>query len=226
MGFGDFIQALVSFFIPQQPQPDQRPPSQRPHGRPPHVDQNQINQTNEHYTSLRARANKEGDAMARAFDESRVAYESKNGARAKELSNEGKAHKHEMERLNEEASRWIFKENNLDSGPNEIDLHGLYVKEAIMHTDQSIQDARRRGDSELHLIVGKGLHSPHQAAKLKPAIEELMRKHDLVAGLDPQNAGVLIVRLDGAGAPTNREMLGADDITRRLERKDDSCVIM
>jgi len=84
-----------------------------------------------------------------------------------------------------------------DSKLGELDLHGLYVKEAIYFTDLGIQEARRRGDAKVHLIVGmkplsiflaiasrimgltapgKGLHSPHGAAKLKPAIEDLMKK--------------------------------------------------
>jgi dsDNA-specific endonuclease/ATPase MutS2 len=146
--------------------------------------------------ALRAKANQEGDAMARCFDQSHAAYEAGDGARAKQLSEEGKAHQREMERLNTQASEWIFvgqsfslffvsgavlislncAENNKDSKPGEIDLHGLYVKEAIRYTDQSIEEARRRGDSEIHLIVGKGLHSAGRVAKIKPAIEDLMRK--------------------------------------------------
>lgn len=47
--------------------------------------------------------------MARAFEQSHAAYERKDGASAKELSNEGKAHQKEMERLNAEASAWIFR---------------------------------------------------------------------------------------------------------------------
>lgn len=39
--------------------------------------------------------------------------------------------------------------------PGEVDLHGLYVKEAIAFTDRAIQEARSRGDSEIHLIVGE-----------------------------------------------------------------------
>jgi hypothetical protein len=46
--------------------------------------------------------------MARAFEQSHAAYARKDGAAAKELSNEGKAHQREMERLNAEASEWIF----------------------------------------------------------------------------------------------------------------------
>jgi hypothetical protein len=47
--------------------------------------------------------------MARSFEQSHTAYAQKDGAAAKELSNEGKAHQREMERLNAEASAWIFR---------------------------------------------------------------------------------------------------------------------
>lgn len=38
--------------------------------------------------------------------------------------------------------------------PTEVDLHGLYVKEAITYSDNSIAEARARGDKEIRLIVG------------------------------------------------------------------------
>lgn len=41
-----------------------------------------------------------------------------------------------------------------DSRPGEVDLHGLYVKEAISYTDQNISEALARGDKEVRLIVG------------------------------------------------------------------------
>ncbi|KAI0035897.1 hypothetical protein K488DRAFT_42349, partial [Vararia minispora EC-137] len=196
-------------------------------------DANLVHQSNPQYVALRDRARQEGDAMARAFDASHHAYESGDGARAKELSNEGHAHKSEMERLNREASQWIFYQNNTDSKPGEVDLHGLYVKEAIQYTDKAILEAQQRGDPEIHLIVGKGLHSLGGHAKIKPAIEDLMRKHDLVAALDPDNNGVLIVQISGRRSPDvdrarerGAPLLGAADISRRLEQKDDGCLIM
>ena len=158
-----------------------------------------MNQHNEYYMGLRARANAAGDDMARSFDAAHAAYEGGDGARAKELSNAGKAAQKEMERLNEEASEWIFRgmllnhslvsgltdmtrcysiENNTvclfaswthvgllrsacvqDSQPGEIDLHGLYVKEAIRYADRSIQEARARGDSKIRFIVGESCAS-------------------------------------------------------------------
>lgn len=44
-----------------------------------------------------------------------------------------------------------------DSQPGEVDLHGLYVKEAIAYTDRAIADAKARGDTEVKLIVGERL---------------------------------------------------------------------
>jgi len=162
--------------------------------------------------------------MARAFDDSQKAYQGGDGARAKQLSEEGKRHKAEMEKLNREASDWIYYANNTDSAPNEVDLHGLYVKEAIERTEQAIQTAQQRGDPNIHVIVGKGLHSQGHVAKIKPAIEDLMVKYQLGAQLDPQNAGVLIVELNGQRR--GERTMGADEITRRLERDDEQCIIM
>ncbi|KAJ6593813.1 hypothetical protein B0H19DRAFT_1092100 [Mycena capillaripes] len=170
---------------------------------------------------LRADANAEGDKMAKCFAESHEAYGRGDGAGAKQLSNEGKEHQQKMISLNKQASDWIFIENNKDSKPGEIDLHGLYVKEAIEHTDRALEEAKSRGDSEVHLIVGKGLHSQGHVAKIKPAIEELMQKHQLFAELDPHNAGVLIVQMG-----TQQRGVGADEIAQRLERDDQGCTIM
>jgi len=114
--------------------------------------------------------------MGRCFDESKRAYEAGDGARAKQLSNEGKAHKAEMESLHAQAAQWIFVENNTDSQPGEVDLHGLYVKEAIQYADKAIQEAKARGETTVRLIVGKGMHSRDGRGKLGPAIEQVMEK--------------------------------------------------
>ncbi|KAI9456617.1 hypothetical protein F5148DRAFT_984370, partial [Russula earlei] len=157
-------------------------------------DRNLVNSQNEHYVSLRARAKQEGDAMALAFEQSHAAHARKDGAAAKELSDEAKEHQREMERLNAEASAWIFR-GECTSKLGEVDLHGLYVKEAIAYTDRSIAEARARNDKEIRLIVGSGNHSENHMAKVKPAIEGLMQECNLSAEIDPQNPGVLIVQL-------------------------------
>lgn len=89
--------------------------------------------------------------------------------------------------------------NNEDSGPDEVDLHGLYTAEAISRTEQEIATRQQRGDQSVRVIVGKGIHSKDHVAHIKPAIEDLMRKYNLQAHLDPHNSGVLVVDLTGKG---------------------------
>jgi hypothetical protein len=72
-------------------------------------DQNVVNSQNDHFVSLRGRANLERESMERAFKQSHAAYARKDVAASKELSKEGKVHRSEMERLNVEASAWIFR---------------------------------------------------------------------------------------------------------------------
>ena len=63
----------------------------------------------EAYTSLRARAKQEGDLMAESYRQSQEAYERRDRARAKALSDEGKRHALKMDSLNAVASATIFK---------------------------------------------------------------------------------------------------------------------
>jgi DNA-nicking Smr family endonuclease len=146
--------------------------------------------------------------MARCKSESQDAYNRGDHAAAKDLSKQGKNHKQKMEQLNKDASDWIYHENNRDCRPGEIDLHRLRVKEAIARTDTALEEAKRRGDSEIRLIVGKGLHSEGGAAKVRPAIKGLMRKYKLVAEFDPSNSGVLVVELNGCPPVRHRHHLG------------------
>lgn len=52
-------------------------------------------------------------------------------------------------------------------------------------------------------------------------------RHQLLAELDPDNAGVLIVQLNGRSSGRG-PVIGADEVSRRLERGDSEggCVIM
>ena len=155
---------------------------------------------------LRKRARDAGAAMGLCFVESMKAHDSDDHPLAKELSKEGKEHQAKMEDLDRQAADWIYLgeipyniamlllisiANNKDSSLNEVDLHGLYVKEAIERVEQAVQRAILRCDSEIHLVVGqvfiyldydlrlifaigRGLHSPGGVSKLRPAIENLM----------------------------------------------------
>lgn len=180
------------YYQQQQPGNYDHPPPQGQYGRPnttspQHMpngvkpnhgryNDNEVNQKNEHYKQLRASAHREGDLMAKSFDESHKAYAQGDGGRAKQLSNQGHEHKQKMEQFNQQAADWIFHANNEDSAPNEVDLHGLYTEEAIAKTEQAIREHQQKGTRELRVIVGKGIHSQNHVAHIKPAVEKLMRE--------------------------------------------------
>ncbi|CAE6502120.1 unnamed protein product [Rhizoctonia solani] len=146
-----------------------------------------------HYEQLRTRARLAGDSMSKSFEDAKKAYSSGERAKAKQLAEAGKRYQAEMHRLNAEASQWVHEQ--LNSGDKDgVDLHGLYVKEAVKKAEAAIRAAQNRGDEELRIIVGRGSHSEGQMAKIKPAIEELISKKHLDSWTDPRNAGVLIVQ--------------------------------
>ncbi|KAF8906578.1 hypothetical protein CPB84DRAFT_1726269 [Gymnopilus junonius] len=217
MSWVQFLKAVFAFFCGPQPEkvPEHPLPAQKPSAR--------HDEGNEYYASLRAQANEHGDQMSKCFQQSHDAYARGDGALAKDLSNQGKDHQREMDQLNKQASDYIFAENNKDCKPGEVDLHGLYVKEAIARADEAIQIAKRKGQAQIHFIVGKGLHSQGGVAKIKPAIEALMRKYRLSAELDPHNSGVLIVNIESEAGEGG---IGPEEISRRLEGEKESCVIM
>ncbi|KAK0502563.1 hypothetical protein EDD18DRAFT_696484 [Armillaria luteobubalina] len=203
-----------------QPPPSQsyQPPS--PPEPPKREDDTQEDQPNEHYLVLRARANEERDEMRRCLNERRKANRRGDHAAAKDFSKQAKIHKQKMEQLNAEASDQIYLENNCDCRPGEIDLHRLRVKEAIARTDAALEEAKRRGDSEIRIIVGKGLHSEGGEARIRPTIKDLMRRYQLVAEFDPSNSGVLVVKVNGSSPIRHQQHLGNPNRrSRRLRQR-------
>jgi DNA-nicking Smr family endonuclease len=136
-----------------------------------------VNQSNAKYIALRDSARHEGDLAQKCFAQSQNAYQAGDGARAHELSEQGKQHQARKRQIDGEARDWIFYQNNTDSSAGEVDLHGLYVKEAVEKAEQAIAERQRRGDRTVHFIVGKGNHSVGHVAKIRPAIEDLMYKY-------------------------------------------------
>jgi hypothetical protein len=109
---------------------------------------------------------------------------------------------------NYKAAEYVFKENNADSSLSEIDLHGLYIKEAIYILKRRIAAGINRGEQRLDVIVGKGNHSQNGVAKLKPAVEELCQESKIQSYIDPKNTGVLVVNLQGARIPYDWKIQG------------------
>ncbi|KAL4078340.1 hypothetical protein V8B97DRAFT_1254624 [Scleroderma yunnanense] len=133
--------------------------------------------------------------MAQCSRQSQEAYQRGDKTLAKQLSVQKGKHRRKMEGLNNLASAQIFKAKNPDGETGRVDLHNLYVKEALSYAEKAIEKAREQSRSQIQFIVGKGLHSEGNEAKIKPALKELLEERGIQAVLDPNNAGILIAHL-------------------------------
>lgn len=103
-----------------------------------------------------------------------------------------------MEEYNKQASEFIFRENNApDRVPADtIDLHGQFVEEAEDILEERIKYAQSTGQTHLHVIVGKGNHSPGHIQKIKPRVEQVCQELNLQYHTEP-NEGRIYVNLTG-----------------------------
>ncbi|KAJ5633946.1 hypothetical protein N7528_001788 [Penicillium herquei] len=153
------------------------------------------------YDRLRDLARQEASKRGSCFSKSKEAYSSGDGARAKQLSEEGKAHGRKMEEYNKQASEFIFRENNAEGrvAADTIDLHGQFVEEAEEILEERIKYAKAHGQDHLHVIVGKGNHSANHVQKIKPRVEQVCQELGLQYATE-ENAGRMYVNLTGGEA--------------------------
>ncbi|SJM83722.1 related to Smr domain-containing protein YPL199C [Zygosaccharomyces bailii] len=157
--------------------------------------------TDSEYHRLRNLADQAYSQRKKLSHESQIAYKKGQKAKAHELSEEAKRQQTKAENFNLQAAEYVFVQNNADSASDEIDLHGLYVKEAEWVLKRRIAAAIQQGEPRLKVIVGKGLHSIDGIAKIKPAVEGLCDEANLRNYVDPKNAGLLIIELQGSNVP-------------------------
>ncbi|KAF2973397.1 hypothetical protein GQX73_g145 [Xylaria multiplex] len=147
----------------------------------------------ENYEGLRRQAWNEVDQRKSCMRRAHEAYESGDGAAAKELSNEGKWHAAQADELFRKASQAAFAANNPNRNST-IDLHGQLVADARGLVEHRIHEDQKEGKTYLHVIVGKGNHSADHVQKLKPAIEDLCRNLGLQYATE-ENEGRIYVDL-------------------------------
>lgn len=157
--------------------------------------------TDQEYQRLRSLADEAHKKRQQLSNESQAAYKQGDGGKAHQLSEKAKIQQRLAEQYNMEAAEYVFVQNNADSGSDEIDLHGLFVKEAVWILKRRIASGIKAHEPRVRVIVGKGLHSQNGLAKIKPAVEELCRDANLTNYLDKKNQGVLIIELEGARVP-------------------------
>jgi DNA-nicking Smr family endonuclease len=149
------------------------------------------------------------------YRDSQAAFARGDGAAAKLASDRRKQTQQRIEALRAQAATVLFAHYNHGRPLNEIDLHGLYVEEALIALRTRINACEKRlrtagsltnaaagtngGQAPLpsvHLlvvIVGRGNHSRDKIAKLRPAVEELIRTHRLRVHADTPNDGCLTI---------------------------------
>lgn len=157
--------------------------------------------TDQEYQRLRSLADDAHKKRQELSNESQAAYKQGDGGRAHQLSEKAKIQQRLADQYNMEAAEYVFVQNNADSGSDEIDLHGLFVKEALWILQRRIASGVNGQESRLRVIVGKGLHSQNGLAKIKPAVEDLCREANLKNYIDKKNQGVLVIELEGAQVP-------------------------
>jgi DNA-nicking Smr family endonuclease len=78
---------------------------------------------------------------------------------------------------------------------DELDLHGLTVREAGIRLAAFLEHARGRRLTCVRIIHGKGMSSPGRTPVLKPQVARWLRDHDAVLAFAPAPA-----RAGGSGA--------------------------
>lgn len=151
--------------------------------------------TDSEYKQLRAQADKFYQQRNKLSLQSQQAYKAGDKGRAHDLSEQSHRALEQAEQANRRAAEYVFRENNEDSAEDEIDLHGLYVKEAELFLQTRIAAAIRTNQSHLRVIVGKGKHSANGIAKIKPAVAQMCDECRLKHRMDPHNAGVMVIDL-------------------------------
>lgn len=96
---------------------------------------------------------------------------------------------------NKLAAFQIFHHFNRGLPNHKIDLHRLFVKEALDKLTERIGNVINDNVFILQVIVGKGLHSDGEA-KIKPKVIEFAEKHNIYCEVDDSNTGLLHLHLD------------------------------
>lgn len=148
---------------------------------------------------LRDQAGAEAKLRGECFEKSKKEFETGDKGKAKELSEEGKKHGALMEEFNKKAADAFFAANNKGRDDFSIDLHGLYVEEAVDRVKQRFAKIGRKGT--LVIIWGAGNHSEGGVRKIKPAVLEILKEEKVEFDDDTPNHGCCTVYFSGKTAP-------------------------
>ena len=135
----------------------------------------------------------------RCFERSKAAYSRNDHAAAKKESAAGHAADRRSKQFQERAAQMYYQRNNAGRGPAEVDLHGLRVQEAVVYAERAMEAAKQQHKlKKMVLVVGRGNHSQDHIPKVKPAIMQLIEKHNLRCTPGIPNQGCIQVEFVSA----------------------------
>lgn len=147
---------------------------------------------------IRDKAGEEAKLRGECYEKSKKEFESGDKGKAKELSEEGKKHDEMMKKYNKEAADAFFAAHNKGRDQMTIDLHGLYVEEAMERLKARIEAIGRKGT--FVIIWGAGNHSEGGVRKIKPAVVDYLNGEKFNFADDTPNHGCCTVYFDGKEA--------------------------
>lgn len=142
---------------------------------------------------LRSEAQFYAEERNKFLSESKKEYENGNKSKAKELSNQGKEAGLKIEELNKQACQVILNYRNNGHDENYLDLHGLYLEEALNAFKERLnllQMKNLTNEIIFEVIPGAGNHSKNKAVIKPKVIEELQIRK---LRFEEKNAGSLLV---------------------------------
>ncbi|KAK9828543.1 hypothetical protein WJX72_000676 [[Myrmecia] bisecta] len=137
------------------------------------------------------------------FEAAKSAYEQGDKDLAVELASKGREHNalfHDTRRL---ANETAFTGSNLHVVNRlKVDLHGLHVDEAIRKLEKylfNLKELGHAGGILLQVITGVGKHSIEGKARILPAVIGYLKLNGYQYGREPDNPGVINVRIGPQG---------------------------
>lgn len=147
---------------------------------------------------LREKAREYGQKCAECARNAKSAHLQGRKDDAKLYMSDCKKYEEHKKEADEMAADAVFERNNKYRYLGEIDLHGLYVNEAIEKLEQRIKFIKGSNMRALSIIVGQEHHSEDEP-KIKPAVEASARKNNITFHLDSKNHGRICFKFERNG---------------------------
>jgi DNA-nicking Smr family endonuclease len=149
----------------------------------------------------RAEAQKFAEERHTNLSAATKAFEANEKEKAKELSEKGKEAGKKMIEANAKAAEVILQRRNGDKPETYLDLHGLYLEEALTAFRSrlaKLQASQSGNDIVFEVVPGAGNHSKDEAIIKPKVIEELK---GMGFSFEEKNAGTLLVTIPAGSAP-------------------------